>query len=113
MPAFWPFFIGLRAIVTLSPNFSVDFVHPRRARKLGLMPSIAQVSKPPLPFGTSTQIHEWGFVHSNRFTVPAIVFSTVRSKGAKEWWAFTVTTDATRLAVMTPETTRRRMMPFI
>src|SRR6476646_1056800 len=51
------------------------------------MPSTAQLSTPPFSFGTSTQTHECGFVHSNLLTVPVIVFSFVRSNGAKEWCA--------------------------
>src|SRR6185369_4291739 len=51
------------------------------------MPSTAQLSTPPFSFVTSTQIHECGFVHSNLLTVPVIVFSFVRSNGAKEWCA--------------------------
>src|SRR5438034_855125 len=84
MPPFSPSFIGRIVTVSLSPGFRVVRLQPRRARKLGLIPSTPHVSLPPLSFGTSIQNHVCGLVQSTFFTDPEMTLFIVVSKAAKE-----------------------------
>jgi len=84
IPPVLPSFSGRIDTVILSPGLTEFFDHPRRPRKFGLIPSIAQLSTTPLSLVTSTQMNVWGFVQSKRLTTPVIVCSFDVSNAANE-----------------------------
>src|SRR4029079_2354503 len=79
-----PLRIGLRVMLTLSPDFTELAFHPARSRNAGEVISTDHVSVPPLALGTSRSIHECGLVQRNSFTMPFTVTDLVRSTPAAE-----------------------------